>query len=191
MAARYNLQPNEVILLKEVSVMHGGFLSGYTDELILTNLNLVLLKKGVFGNSKNVLTFPVNQIKVHNKQAQAAIAKTTRGADALEVYFLNGQQQFSFASGGKKKLNEWAAKINQAVTGQEAPAQRASSMALPGAELVAGVLNDTLGVFKSKFGSGSRVPVKIASECRGCGAPLAGFQSQAITCVYCDSVQQL
>ncbi len=50
MAARYNLQPNEVMILKGEGVMHGGgFGSSYTDELILTNLNLVLLKKGMFG----------------------------------------------------------------------------------------------------------------------------------------------
>ena len=60
MAARYNLQPHEVVLLKDESVMHGGFWSAYTDELMLTNLNLVLIKKGMFGNSKGVLTFPVN-----------------------------------------------------------------------------------------------------------------------------------
>ena len=44
MAARYNLQPNEAVLLKDDSVMHGGLMSAYTDELILTNLNLVLTK---------------------------------------------------------------------------------------------------------------------------------------------------
>ena len=191
MAARYNLQPHEVVLLKDESVMHGGFWSAYTDELMLTNLNLVLIKKGMFGNSKGVLTFPVNQIKVHNQQAQAVIGKATNGSDLLEVYFLNGQEKFAFQTGGKKKLNEWIAKINQAVTGEEAPAQPNSGMALPGAEMVAGVLKDTLGVFKSKLGSKAEAPVRVASKCRGCGAPVAGFQGQAITCEYCGSAQQL
>lgn len=39
--AKFNLQPNEVVLLKDDSVMHGGLFSAYTDELILTNLNFV------------------------------------------------------------------------------------------------------------------------------------------------------
>ena len=33
MAAKYGLQPNEVVLLKDENVMHGGFWSAYTDEL--------------------------------------------------------------------------------------------------------------------------------------------------------------
>lgn len=191
MAARYNLQPHEVVLLKDESVMHGGFWSAYTDELMLTNLNLVLIKKGMFGNSKGVLTFPVNQIKVHNQQAQAAISKATNGVNFLEVYFLNGQEKFAFRTGGKKKLNEWIAKINQAVTGEEVSAQLDSGMALPGAVMVAGVLKDTLGVFKSKLGSKAETPVGVASNCRGCGAPVAGVQGQVITCEYCGSAQQL
>lgn len=192
MADRYDLQPNEVVILKDENVAHGGFRSAYTDELILTNLNLVLLKKGMFGNSKGVLTFPVNQIKVHNQQAQAVIGQARKkGWGVLEVYFLNGQETFSFQSGGKKKLNEWIVKINHAVTGQEASVQQAWGMALPGAALVAGVMKDTLGVFKSKLGSKSDAPVKVAVKCRACGAPVTGYQGQAITCEYCGSAQQL
>lgn len=191
MAERYNLQPNEAVVLKDESVAHGGLRAVYTDELILTNLNLVLIKKGMFGNSKGVLTFPVNQIKVYNQQAQAAIGKARNGTALLEVYFLNGQEKFSFQTGGKKKLNEWIVKINHVVTGQETPAQQASGMALPGAELVAGVLKDTLGVFKSRLGSKSGAPTKVAGKCSSCGAPVAGYQGQAITCEYCGSAQQL
>ena len=191
MASRYNLQPNEVVILKDERVMHGSFTAVYTDELILTNLNLVLLKKGMFGNTKDILTFPINQIKVYNQQAQASIGKAANRTDLLEVYFLNGQEKFNFQSGGKRKLNEWIAKINQVVTGEEAPEKLDSGMALPGAELVAGVLKDTFGVFKSKLGSKSGIPVKVPIKCRSCGAPATGLQGQAITCEYCGSSRQL
>ncbi|MBX3116955.1 MAG: hypothetical protein KF808_06385 [Cryobacterium sp.] len=191
MAAKYNLQPNEVVLIKDEKVMHGGFFSAYTDELMLTNLNLVLVKKGMFGNSKGVLTFPLSQIKVFNQQAQAVVGKAPNGTNLLEVYFLNGQEKFAFQWGGKNKINEWIAMIRRAVTGEEAPAQQTASMALPGAEMVAGVLRDTLGVFKSKLGAKSEVPVKTAGKCRGCGAPVAGFQGQTVNCEYCGTAQQL
>ena len=184
------MQPNEVVLLKEQGVMHGGRMSSYTDELILTNLNLVLLKKGMFGNSKSTLIFPLSQIKVYNERAHAVIGKSANGADALEVYFLNGQEAFCFGSGGKKKLNDWIGKINHVVTGAE-PAQQESGLALPGSDLVAGVLKDTLGVFKSKLGAKAAPPVKLAAKCRSCGAPVTGFQGQTITCDYCGSGQQL
>lgn len=171
--------------------MHGGFWASHTDELMLTNLNLVLIKKGMFGNSKGILTFPLNHIKVYNNQAQATVGKASNGFDLLEVYFLNGQEQFSFQVGGKKKINEWIAKINQAVTGEETPVQPDSGRALPGAEKVASVLKDTLGVFRSKFEPQSAAPVRVASKCLSCGAPLAGLQGQAVTCEYCGSAQQL
>lgn len=186
---KYGLQPNEAVLLKDESVMHGGFWSAYTDELMLTNLSLVLLKKGMFGNSKGVLTFPVNQIKVYDGRAQAVVGKATNGTDLLEVYFLSGQEKFAFQTGGKKKLNEWIAKINEVVTGEAAPAT--VGRALPGAEAVAGVLKDTIGVFRSKLGGSSDGPAKVAGKCRGCGAPISGLQRQAITCEYCGSAQQL
>ena len=184
----YALQPNEVVILKDENVKHGG--SSYTDELILTNLNLLVVKKGMFGRSKGVLTFPLDQIKVYDGQAQAVIGKAVNGTAALEVYFLNGQERFGFQSGGKKKVTEWIVRINEIVTGEKASRPQAG-MAIPGAELVAGVLKDTLGVFTAKLGSKSNAPVKVAGRCAACGAPLEGFQGQTVTCQYCGSTQQL
>ena len=45
MAAKYNLMPNESIILKETGVAHGGVMAIYTDELMLTNLNIVSLRR--------------------------------------------------------------------------------------------------------------------------------------------------
>jgi len=188
-AAIYSLQPNEVVILKEERVMHGGALAVYTDQLILTNLNIVLVKKGLFGNAKGVRIFPVGHVKVYNGQAQAVIGKAANGTAVLEVYFLDGQERFSFQSGGKKKLSEWVVRINEVVTGESQQLQ--PGMAVPGAELVAGVLKDTIGVFTSRLGSKSTAPVKVAGKCTACAAPLAGPQGQTVTCTYCGSTQQL
>jgi len=186
--AHYSLEPNEYVLLKDESVMHGGFMAGHTDELTLTNLNLVLVKKGLFGNAKGVLTFPVNQIKVYNRQAQATIGKATNGADLLEVYFLNGRERFNFQSGGKKKILSWIAKINQAVTGEEPPEIARVGMAIPGAGVVAGALKDTFNVFKGKF---APAPQKVTKKCSACAAPISGTAGQVISCEYCATAQQL
>lgn len=197
---QYNLQPNEVMVLTEARVAHGGTFAGYTDELILTNLNLVLVKKGVLGNSKGIRVFPLNEVKVYNGQAQAMVGRKANGRPALDVYFLNGQEKFDFQAGGTKTILTWVAKINQVVTGQETPESsgtRATPMALPGAELVAGVLKDTFGVFKAKLGPGTQspakmgAPVKVGGQCRACGAPVTGFQGRQATCEYCSSIQQL
>jgi len=188
---KYNLQPNEAMLLNEERVRHGGIFASYTDELILTNLNLVLVKKGTFGNSKGIRVFPVKQVKVYNGQAQAMIGKDKNGTPALEVYFLNGQEKFGFQSGGKKKILTWVAKINQVVTGQQSPAEQEMGTPLPGAELVAGVLRDTVAVFKAKLGPKADAPVRVAEKCSGCGAPISGTRGLTINCEYCGTVQQL
>lgn len=190
--SRYNLQPNEVVVLTESGVAHGGVFAGYTDELMLTNLCLVLVKKGIFGNTKSVLTFPVNGVKVWNGQAQAKVGEARNGTPALQVYFLNGLETFSFQSGGKRKVAEWAARINEVVTGTPAPTnQMAGSMAIPGADVVAGVLADTFNVFKDRFGRGPQAPVHVSCSCWSCGASITGTQGTTVTCGYCRTAQQL
>ena len=188
--AKYNLQPNEVVVLTESNVMHGGMMAVYTDELMLTNLNLVLTKKGILGNGKGVLTFPISQIKVWEGRAQAIAGKARNGTPVLDVFFVNGQERFSFQSGGKRKIAEWSNRINEVVTRTAAPAPQAGA-ALPGAEVVAGALADTFKVFKGRFGSGSQAPAQVSGKCRSCGAPVSGVRNQPVTCGYCGTAQQL
>lgn len=194
--ATYRLQPNEVLLIKDSGVAHGVGFSPFTSELTLTNLNLVLVKKGVFGNVKATQTFPVNQIKLYNQQAQAFLGKASNGADTLDVYFVNGQEQFRFPSGGKRKILSWVAKINEAVTGYQSGARFAGddSSAIPGTEMIADSLRDTFAVFKGTFGpraAAPEVPASASGKCGACGAPTIGFQGQTVNCDYCGSAQQL
>ncbi len=192
--ASYNLQPNEALLLKEERVAYGGTFASYTDELLLTNMNLILVKKSMFARSKGARVFPLDQIKVHEGTAQAIVGKQTNGTPALEVYFLTGHESFAFQSGGKKKVPAWVAKINQVVTGQGPSAGQHAGMAIPGAEMVAGVLKDTLGVFKAKLGSNAGAtdaPVQVAGKCGACGAPVTGNRGLAVACGYCGTTQQL
>lgn len=188
--AKYNMQPNEVVVLTESNVSHGGFLSAYTDELILTNLNLVLAKKGILGNNKGVLTFPIDQIKVWNGRAQAMAGKASNGSAVLEVFFLNGREKFSFQAGGKRKIAKWSSQIDAVVSGKATPAAPEAGMALPGTEAVADALVETFKVFKGKV-TGSRAPVQISGKCRSCGASVAGIKNQSLTCDYCGTAQQI
>src|SRR3954471_21080337 len=190
--AKYNLQPNEVVLLTESKVTHGGLLASPTDDLMLTNVNLVLVKKGIFGNGKGVMTFPLNQIKVWDGRAQVMLGKASNGRPALEVFFIDGHETFAFQSGGKRKIADWVDRINQVVTGTAPPTQpQRMGVALPGAEVVAGALADTFKVFKSKFGTTAEAPQQVSGKCRSCGAPVSGFQGRQVTCGYCDTTQEL
>lgn len=189
--ANYNLQPNEVVLLKDGGVAYGGTFAAYSDELILTNLNLVLIEKGIFGNRKGIRVFPLKQIKVYNGQAQALIGEATNGSPVLEVYFLDGQEKFDFQGGGKAKVLEWTAKINEVLTGQKAADIRDSGNALPGAGLVAEMVKDTVDVFKAKLGTKVGEPGKVAGKCGACSAPISGTRGSTVTCDYCGTAQAL
>jgi len=180
------LQPSEAIVLKEASVTNGGAFASFTDELVLTNQSLLLIKKNLFGGVKGVFTFPLSHIKVYNNQAQAFHAKTGNG-DALDVYFIDHHEQFRFQQGGKRKVLTWAAKINEVVTGQPSQLIEERSSQLPGVERVAVVLSDTFKIFKSKFNDEVAVPVAATGKCSGCGAPIRGNLGHAGICDYCGS----
>lgn len=192
----YGLQPGESFVHKQERVRTGGGLGsfGFTDELILTSQNLVLVKKGMFGNGKGVRVFPLNTIKVFQGQAQAVVGKKD-GWAALDVYFDNGTEQFVFEGLTKKDATFWSQKINEVVTGAPAKVMSPSASA---AELAAGAMKDTVGAFKDAFGLRSKTElaaaaaaVPIAGSCARCGAPISGIRGQAVTCDYCDSDTQL
>ena len=191
--AKYNLQPNESMIMNQDRILHGGLMANFTDELILTNLHLVLVRKGAFGNTKGIQTFPLNQIKVFNRQAQVLLGKTRGGYPQLDVYFLNGQDSFGFES--KKEAVKWIANINKLITGNEGEVDTSPNMAIPGAEYIAETLKGTMDTFKGALGIKSKnnneMSTKAAKKCSSCGASISGTKGQIVRCQYCDADQQL
>lgn len=188
----YNLQPNESMIMSQDRTLHGGRMATFTDELILTDLHIVLVSKGAFGNTKGIQTFPLNQIKIFNGQAQVLLGKTSGGYPQLDVYFLNGQESFGFES--KKEAVKWIANINKLITGNEGEVDTSPSIAIPGVEYVAETLKGTMDTFKGALGIKSKasgMSEKAAKKCSYCGAPISGVKGQAVRCQYCDADQQL
>lgn len=197
----YELLPNEVVFIKDDRVGRGNGSSSI--ELILTNLHLVVVHKGsgFFSKPKANEVFPVSQIKIHNGQAQALLGGS-KSYPELEVYFVHGQQNFSFYNGGKRTIQTWISKINEAATGR--PAVDAGALdnptveliadalsSVPGGDRVAGALRGTIGAFNSRRGTKPEAVVPIAARCVSCGAGVDGIQGQTVTCSYCLSTQQL
>ena len=185
--AGYNLQPTESFVHRHEGVLHGGFLAVYTNELILTSQNLVLIKKGAFGNKKGFQVFPLREVKIFQGQAQALLGKQRNGLPALDVYFHNGTEHFGFQT--KKEATFWSKKINEVITGAAADSLNSS-----GAEKVAGAIKDTMDAFKDAFGFKSKAAaaaVPVAGDCGSCGAPVSGVRGQAIVCSYCDTAIRL
>lgn len=191
--AGYNLQPNESFVHRYEGVLHGGLLASYTDELILTSQNLVLIKKGAFGNKKGMQVFPLREIKIFQGEAQALLGKHRNGSPSLDVYFRNSAEHFGFQN--KREVTRWSQKINQVIAGTSA---EMTSFSSSGAAKVAGAMKDTVDAFKGAFGFKSKAEVAavaaavpVAGDCVSCGAPVSGIRGQAIVCSYCDTAINL
>ncbi len=186
MAEKFSLDSDEVIILKQENVWHGGIMAGYTDDLVLTNKALAIVKKGVFGNIKQIIRYPLENIKVYNEQAQAILGKAnTNGAPQLEVYFINGQENFVFRS--KRDIYVWVEKINELVTGNKTTTiDNNARMAIPGSAFIAKALKGTIDTYKDAFGIKKKIE-RISNACPTCGASVTGIRGQTIKCPYCDS----
>ncbi len=195
--SKFNLLPNESIIIKSDRVMHGGLMASYTDELILTNQNIVYISKGMFGNTKSIQRFPINQIKMYNGEPQVIYGKQQNGSPQLEIYFMNGHKYFAFQSSGKKEVTRWVNAIYELLTGNRPSTNpEGTSSAIPGTEYLAKTFKDTIDTFKSTFGVKTKSNTGVADEkvtkkCISCSAPLSGEKGQIVNCIYCDTDQVL
>lgn len=210
MAATYNLLPNESMILKETNVAHGGIMAVYSDELILTSLNIVCISKGIFGNVKGIYQYPLNQIKLYNEKPQVFMGKISNGLPSLEVYFTNGRtESFRFQSGSRRKINEWIEEINKVLgppseeghylrsNGDYDPNSLVGAFKIVGEQVMdagAGILGNLgfkSGRRASNAGNSSPGSEKISKKCVSCSAPLIGYKGGIVKCKYCDTEQTL
>ncbi|MFT4288553.1 hypothetical protein [Nocardioides sp.] len=195
--AKYRLQPDEVVILTADHVQRGDSrLPVYTDELILTNLHLIWVGKGILGNAKGIAYFPLSSIKVFEDTAQARLGQAPNRVPQLEVYFQSDEETFRFQAGSKREIGEWVSAINRVVTGNDVSPGRSTRGALPGTEAVAESLRDTFNQFKAAFGGGRSAPppsgsTKVSTKCSSCGAPISGVRGTTVVCQYCDSTALL
>ena len=143
-----NLLPNEAIIMRSEGVYHPvGKKEGAAGELILTNLNIIYIRKGLF--NKEILKFPLNQIKIINGQVQAVLEKRTAKVD---IFFYNGQEIFNFCSSGKKEAINWLDKISELLTGHPANIDDNERSYIPGITEFADNIKNTVVTFKEAMG---------------------------------------
>jgi len=161
----YELQPNESVIMKSEDVTYGR----HSGDLILTNLNIIWVRRGATGKAKGVQQFPVQQIKIFAGKAQAFLQKTFGEYPKLEVNFISGQESFEFQS--KKEVEQWIHNINQMATGQTEFDASASTV-IPGTEIVTETLETvkgTVDAFKGALGikSKSELATETAKDIAG------------------------
>lgn len=190
----YNLSTQEFVIMKHDKVCASEKFTSFTSELILTNQNLIFIKKGVYGKVKDTKKIPINRIKIANNKAQVFITTVTYGFHKIEVYLLNGQEKFIFAS--KKDAERWVSKINQVITEGDIEVDDSPNAPILGTEAITSVIKGTKDALREAFGlktnnSESNSIERVTMKCSYCGAPVSGNNNQVVRCSYCNSEHTL
>lgn len=189
----YKLQPNESIILKSDSIMYGGIMSGYTDELILTNQNIIHISKGLFNKVKSVQKFSVNQIKIVDQQPQVFRHKRNNGNYQLEIHLRNRVEVFGFIHTNKKEIVQWINAIFKLLTGETS--NITNTYNIPGMDVLSEKIKETADTLKNTFGinfnkpSSKNASERVTKKCIACAAPISGNSGEMIHCKYCDTDQ--
>jgi hypothetical protein len=178
---KFDLKPDEYVVIKSEEVHHGGPISSFTDGLVLTNQNLILVSRGVFGNTKSVERFPLGDVKYIDGRVQAVA--TDR---ALEVYFMDRHESFEFRS--KREAKDWAKRVGDVIQGNP-DLRPAKDRALPGVEVAAAAVKDTIDALRRPFTM--KQPRQVAKTCKGCGAAIKGAARSVVLCDHCGLERQL
>lgn len=196
---KINLLPHETIILRDSVVQHdrGGLIDLYSDELVLTNVALVVIHKSIMGGVKDIQRFSLDQVKVVNGVPQALLGASSSGEQQLHVHFSHGVEAFTLGRadndpGGlldvllisprdkeKRNIAAWQSAISQAV------------LALPQKVAPARIPQTLSPKETSPQKASSPSPLAVTKKCMGCRAPLSGVQGQKVTCNYCDTEQVL
>lgn len=196
---KYQLQSNEGVVLQETGICYepNKLSTAYTDELILTNINLIHVRKGVFTGTKGVRYIPLNQVKVIGGKCQALVGKARNGHAILQIYTQQGIEEFAFQIKAKKKAGIWANEISRLVTGRDSENALDSQDApqYDFEDTVIGQLKDAFGEVGAAFGIGfgksgqqqKRSVERVSTKCSGCHAPITGVKGKTAVCKYCDT----
>lgn len=150
MADNLNLDYDEIVITKDVSVAHGGVMAIYTDELILTNKKIICLHKGMFGGTKTIFHYPLDQIKVFNGVPQVQQGKLSNGTACLDIYLLSGEEHFNFQSKNKDTIEKWIKEINKAfgIVTKETSKKKGKNKSEPDEGSIAGAFKEVGDSFK-------------------------------------------
>ena len=183
---KFSLKRDEYVVMKSEGVRHGGVMAVYTDQLVLTNQNVILISKGILGNTKKIEYFPLASIKNIDDKPQAIAS-----GDKLEVYFVDRYESFELQS--KKEVKAWADNVSNLLTGRPDAVRSGQDKAIPGAAYVAETLRDTLDTVKRslRLKSENSDVERVARACTSCGASISGVAGRVVRCEFCNSDQQL
>lgn len=203
---KINLLPHETIIMHDSVVQHdrGGLIDLYSDELLLTNVALIVIHKSIMGDIKDIERFSLDQVKVANGVPQALLGTSSSGEQQLHVHFSHGEEAFTLGRadndpGGlldvllvspqdkeRRNIAAWQSAISQAVL---ALPRQVTPVHIP--QVPSPTPVNTTSTTASPQKASSLSPLAVTKKCMGCRAPLSGIQGQKVTCKYCDTEQVL
>ena len=105
MKEHFVLKEGEKIVFKVTNVS-SSFWSSYSNNLIVTNIEVIFEKFGTFGNFKGIERYDYKEIK------QAIIGKASNGDKQLEIYIGEKKKCFSLQSNSLRELKVLELAIN-------------------------------------------------------------------------------
>jgi len=211
---KHKLMPDEVVLMQtdEVEDTNSDL---NTDDVILTNQNIIINRYSSKGFFKEVRTYnnkciPLRNIQIRDGNAHLELRVKE---NKLDIYLNYGKETLWFTDKNDVKL--WANGINKALTGQDIEygkksKEKTGKIVIPGTAFIAKALKDTTDTFKETFNASSVsnvipaidtsshesiaaiiTPKAISKTCMNCGAEVSGIQGSSVLCQYCRSEQEL
>ncbi len=127
-----NLEYDENIIVETENVQHIAPKEEDLEELVLTNKNLIYVRKiknGLFAKATiEVDKIPLGQIKVYNGIAQAKQIRNIDHGICLQVQFSYGQELFVFEESPKKITPQWVREISLILVGKLPPEPQKTSV---------------------------------------------------------------
>ena len=200
----YNLAAGELIIMQTSNVRLGvGSGSEALDEIVLTNMNLILVatvSEGLFKTRRYLKRCPLDSI-LCSADVPQAIAARVNSTPVLRVAFSEETITVGFTEGGKRLADRWAESVRRAAAGNidaidtsELPSGTAAEIAdfVDGAVGVVGAVGDSIGSalgasLKAQKPHAEKMAAKVTAKCPGCHAPVAGRKGQGVVCSYCDT----
>ena len=166
----------------------------------IPNLSLIVIHKGAFGGAKEMVRFPLEQVKVAAGIPQAIAGKSSDGAWQLYVHFLWGVETFTPGVSDEEDLDEeetltFASLFVSAEEKSKRQRNKVSKREKNNvdtwcAAISHAVLGDVV-IAAAPSPNAPAIPIvtSVTARCIGCMAPLSGMRGQKTVCKYCDTEQ--
>ena len=187
--AEYKLLQDESIILRSTNVKPAGSRTSANDELLLTTKNIVHIRRGAFGGSKEIIAIPIKAVKTNADRAQVFYGKNPKTyATQLQIYLVSGQElAFDFIIDGRRNVTKWVNELNKIVTGDSNNIIYDENKEHGAKGLVSGI-KEAMGMAGEPELAQrlSSTAARSTQHCMGCGAPITGVVGQMVRCEYCD-----